>query len=286
MNAPVTLLCVDAGNSMVKLMPCRSSQSVDWQVAERAIHRAPSSEWVRVEQALMHLRNAVPADLLGFGTPPVVLLCSVLGAEFEAVLRAACKALGWPLQVMQVRGNRLMHTLYEQPEQLGKDRWAACLAVAASTSFKSNLVVSFGTATTLDALVHHSLVAGPLASGCHTWLHLGGFIVPGVGTMLSSLANATAQLPKAGLAWAQWPQNTATAIGAGVARQQLSMVTHAMSLLQTSSTVESPALWCTGGYAEAMLPQLQAVVPTVNLFQHAVLRALLLEQQFHTGGTS
>ncbi|NJM31928.1 MAG: type III pantothenate kinase [Limnobacter sp.] len=91
----------------------------------------------------------------------------------------------------------LLQTRY-QADQLGTDRWLACLAVAAQTQVPINCVASFGTATTIDAVVESP--CNTTATPCtKRWEHLGGVILPGVDLMFGSLARHASQLPQAAL---------------------------------------------------------------------------------------
>src|SRR3990167_3616527 len=86
---------------------------------------------------------------------------------------------------------------YSAPSQLGSDRWAALIA-AWHLVRGTCLVVSSGTATTVDAL-------------SATGEFIGGLIMPGVDLMQRSLNDATAQLSPAQGADAAFPLNTAHA---------------------------------------------------------------------------
>jgi type III pantothenate kinase len=179
----------------------------------------------------------------------------VLGAGFEASLGDVCAQLGLVWCGVRVNEHPLVHSCYEVSSRLGQDRWAALLAVARSASGGGNglvqLVVSLGTATTLDALVHASLLGEGLAAGAE-WVHLGGFIIPGAKTMLSSLHAQTVQLPEAELSVAGWPVNTQDAIGAGVAEAQAAMVARCVEHLRQAYAHE-PVVSVSGGDAEFMV---------------------------------
>jgi type III pantothenate kinase len=71
---------------------------------------------------------------------------------------------------------------YDQAEQLGTDRRAMALGAHQMFPGKNVLVVSAGTATTID-----------LITPSH---HMGGWIFPGMALMANSLNLNTAQLPK------------------------------------------------------------------------------------------
>ena len=70
---------------------------------------------------------------------------------------------------------------YENPQQLGIDRWLSLLAVAQLYPNKNVLIIDAGTATTIDLLA---------ASG----QHLGGWILAGVSTLFNSVINETVKV--------------------------------------------------------------------------------------------
>jgi len=77
---------------------------------------------------------------------------------------------------------------YENPQQLGVDRWLAMVAARQLSLDKACLIVDCGTAVTLDVLNQRGV-------------HQGGWIVPGLQTMRSSLqqnAHALQQLQQNG----------------------------------------------------------------------------------------
>ena len=90
---------------------------------------------------------------------------------------------------------------YSAPSQLGSDRWAALIA-AWHLVRGTCLVVSSGTATTVDAL-------------SATGEFIGGLILPGVELMQRSLNDATARLNTAQGTYAAFPRNTADAMFSG-----------------------------------------------------------------------
>ncbi len=141
--------------------------------------------------------------------PPAaaVRIASVAGAAVDA---AVTRWLGsaWGLEP------RFLHTTaaaggvsngYENPAQLGVDRWLALLAARRLTSGPC-LVVSAGTAITIDAL---------LADG----RHLGGLILPGLNLMAGALGRNTAGVPdtpyKGVLLPGFFGHNTADGVGTG-----------------------------------------------------------------------
>lgn len=91
--------------------------------------------------------------------------------------------------------------LYETPSQLGADRWAALIGARARHKGPC-LVVSAGTATTIDLLLADGRFAG-------------GLILPGEYLMRKALSRDTAQLPLAEGEAREEPRNTIDAIVTG-----------------------------------------------------------------------
>lgn len=259
MSKPSALLCIDAGNTLVKWCVHRNASLPLLAVAQQ--WSKPTAEF-----KLVDLPGQVDA----------VLLSNVLGPEFEESLRKQCIDRKTDLHVLKVNANSQLQSAYDNPAQLGKDRWAACLAVAQASNAPVNLVVSFGTATTLDALVKKG----------DAWQHLGGFIVPGVQTMLSSLHNNTAELPKVDfntleLGHFEWPGNTQQAIAAGVGRMQIAWVQSLVDELKRTHG-QPPAVWFSGGFAA----QMQSLYPAAQLLEHAVFKGLVFDYRMQHGGAA
>lgn len=171
------LLLVDAGNTRVK-----------WALVDNAPD-APQAlgEWPqagRVEHAqLGQLVSAWRGKSIAR-----VLLSNVAGESVrDAIEQVLFQAIGMqpvPLvrfvSVPELGGIR---NAYRDPSQLGCDRFASAIGAHALFPGEPLLIVTSGTATTIDALT---------ADG----VFLGGMILPGLGLMASSLARNTAQLPQ------------------------------------------------------------------------------------------
>jgi type III pantothenate kinase len=80
--------------------------------------------------------------------------------------------------------DRVLHNAYNEPAKLGVDRWLAMLG-AYAMSPTAALVVSVGTAMTLDAFTH---------AANNESRHLGGMIVPGPDLMMQSLMRNTSDI--------------------------------------------------------------------------------------------
>ncbi|MDH4395673.1 MAG: type III pantothenate kinase [Limnobacter sp.] len=200
-------------------------------------------------------------------------VCHVLGTSFFAQLDAALQLekAGLTLRAPVVGQHAMLNTNYSDPTKLGQDRWVACLAVLGLTehSLESavNCVVSFGTATTVDALVR-------TGSAGDASVHLGGVIFPGLDLMLDGLHRNTAQLPKAHMQFEKWPTSTESAIASGVIRAQWSAVEGFVRDLEAQSN-QTCRLWVHGGHAETLLAFLpDALSPKLVRLQDAVFHGL------------
>lgn len=136
---------------------------------------------------------------------------------------------------------------YAEPERLGADRWAALLGAHVLAGGKPCLVVSAGTATTIDRLD---------ADGTFP----GGVILPGFDMMRSALAGNTAQLPLVDgefIAPPAVPTRTGNAIVTGCMHAQLGAIERLFAPLAAT-----PGALCllTGGGAPRLLPALRLPV--------------------------
>jgi type III pantothenate kinase len=265
------LLCIDTGNTFVKWC-LHACVNVRFEQPSAFFSHA-TAEFKPFSGSLSALQQHLAPGLNSTHAVQAVLLSNVLGPDFEQSVRSVCEAAGVPLHVLTVNRHAEIQSAYETPATLGKDRWAACMALSEVSQVKVNLLVSFGTATTLDVVVKNT-----------HWQHLGGFIVPGVETMLRSLNSNTAELPKVQLdstGTNSWPVSTQQAIGRGVGRIQKAMVDSVAAQLQ-SEYGSPPAIWLTGGFAPAM----QVHLPQATLLEYAVFKGLVLDYRLAQKGAT
>lgn len=142
---------------------------------------------------------------------------------------------------------------YENPVQLGSDRWAALVA-AWHLVGGSCLVVNCGTATTVDALSNEGEF-------------LGGLILPGVELMQRSLCGATARLEAGQGKYAAFPRNTADAMYSAAVQATCGAVERQQGLLGDVPVVLS------GGAADALRERLKL---PLRLEDNLVLQGLQL----------
>lgn len=209
-------LLIDSGNTRIKLGWCHPLTGVreDQAVSLHADQLDQLASWLEAAHApLQAFANQKGVQAIGV---------NVAGPQVQAQIDAAVRRLGlgpvrWLQAQEQVFG---LHNDYEQASQLGADRWAALLGLSdllaqEHPDEQGALLISFGTATTIDLL-------GPAQNGIRHFL--GGSILPGPSLMLASLKQNTAQLPQAHGQTAAFPRNTQSAISTGVAAAQAGAV--------------------------------------------------------------
>lgn len=135
------------------------------------------------------------------------VVANVAGPQVGDAVLSALTLLGTPhVWVKSQPAQCGVRNLYDNPAQLGADRWAALIG-ARTLHAGACLVVCAGTATTVDVLDDEGNFQG-------------GLILPGVALMVRALAGNTAQLPLAEGKFAGLPRNTADAIVSGCLHAQ------------------------------------------------------------------
>nr|WP_315593439.1 type III pantothenate kinase [uncultured Cupriavidus sp.] len=184
----MSTLLIDIGNTRLKWAWCDDGPApvlagalpTPWQHAGAATHAAPAER-----EALVGAWQRLSA-----GKPPAVWLANVAGPalarEVEALLS---EAFGTAVSLQWVRTSAAHGDLlngYREPAQLGVDRWVGSIGAHRWLPGETLLIVTAGTATTLD-------IVTATTDGAR---FEGGLIVPGLALMLGTLARNTAQLPE------------------------------------------------------------------------------------------
>ncbi|MGH8336955.1 MAG: type III pantothenate kinase, partial [Gammaproteobacteria bacterium] len=146
---------------------------------------------------------------------------------------------------------------YQNPAQLGADRWAAMLA-AHQRHRGPVCVIGCGTAITVDTLTREGR-------------HLGGLIAPGLGVMHRALADAAAAIafePDAQVTL--YASDTRSAVSAGIVYAAAGFIERAATQIRAQQGAETEFL-LTGGDAGQLQPQLQG---RFTLAPHLVLEGL------------
>jgi type III pantothenate kinase len=178
-----------------------------------------------------------------FTPPSKVIASNVAGAERMRIFSAYWKSRNVPLRLTQAsREAAGVLNLYERPEQLGSDRWAAMIGAWHRTR-GACLVVSAGTAVTIDTLNERGEFVG-------------GMILPGKRLMQGSLVAGTHALEEFAGQAVDFPRNTADAATSGIATALSCTVQMACQRLAATGAKSPPCL-LTGGDAEWLSGQLQ-----------------------------
>lgn len=176
-------------------------------------------------------------------TPDKVIGCNVAGESQIVGLAQYWRTRG--LEISWVKSSAMscgVANQYEQPGQLGADRWAALIG-AWNKVHRPCLVVSAGTAMTIDMLD---------AKG----RFIGGQILPGKRLMQESLVSRTHALEAEVGQVKECPLNTADAMASGIAGSLVLPIESAFRRLESWAGSE-PACLITGGDADWLAGQLQ-----------------------------
>lgn len=215
-------LLLDAGNTSLK-----------WAVVEEghwhATGRCDYADWSSLTAQL-----SAGADSF---------IASVASAAHEQQIAARLEAAGIPANWLAAEaGFGEVKNAYQDPRQLGVDRWMALIAARQHTC-DAVLVVSVGTAMTVDALS---------AAG----MFMGGVIVPGVRLMRQSLQEGTARIDDATGDWQAFPRATADAVQSGIVAALCGAIAQQHARLAEVAG-SAPRCLLTGGDAETVLSHLR-----------------------------
>jgi type III pantothenate kinase len=194
--------------------------------------------------------------------PDKIVASNVAGPDVRALVEDACGLWSAGIQWVVAEVSRCgVHNGYENPTQLGSDRWAALVA-ARSIAPEGCVVVNAGTALTVDALS---------ADG----VFLGGMIIPGLTAMRRALAESTAAVAVEGGGLRVFPANTADAVYSG-ALSALAGAVGRMAGALSKEQGREPVCLLSGGDAELLQPLLSGKATIVdNLVLEGLIRIAL-----------
>lgn len=272
---------LDAGNTRIKWRVTNTQNQTFVDQSQQSFATAD----LQSSEGFPQLAQQLAATATQFSCSEI-WVCHVLGAGFMQRLEGAILGLnsGLTLRAPLSGQSAKLHSFYEDPSRLGLDRWMACLACLELDGLENTLhcVVSFGTATTIDAVVKSQCLQ-PGRTTSKQAVHLGGVIIPGVDLMRDSLHINTAQLPQVQIQYQRWPTSTESAIASGIVRAQWSAVLSFVNDLEAefgqSARLgqDGPCkVWVHGGHAQALLPFIPADLShNVQPLHDAVFRGLI-----------
>lgn len=227
------ILCLDAGNSRLK---CGLHDGGGWRMQGALAY-----------DAFDDLVAELPAP------PTRIVACNVAGAAVRQRIEALADRLALPLDWLLGSAAACgLRNAYDQPEQLGADRWAAAIG-ARGLQPGPCVVVMAGTATTIDLLDGEDRFRG-------------GLILPGLALMRAALARNTADLPHAEGHYRAVPTNTDDAIVSGAIHATLG----AIERMRATLGADAPCL-LSGGAAFELAPHLP---PPCRQIDNLVLEGL------------
>ncbi|MDD4977325.1 MAG: type III pantothenate kinase [Gallionella sp.] len=222
-------LMIDAGNTLIKSAVLAGD------------------EWLHLTPVPTAEADTMTARVAHIPEVSEVWVSNVAGDEVAAHLAAACKSRGWTMYLIGSKKQQCgVSNAYKVVERLGSDRWASLIA-AWQMNKAPTLVVTCGTATTIDAL-----------SGQGEFL--GGLILPGLALMQSSLIDATAKLIHDAGRYAEFPVNTADAIWSGALQATCGAIQRQYALLNDANA----QILLSGGAAQELQELLGIPAQTVR----------------------
>ena len=228
-------------------------------------------KWALVGNRGVHAHGAVPNAEIGSlavrdwqNMPRPVRAVGVNVAGEAARVRVEGQLSRWRMPIAWIHASSEacgVRNGYEQPAQLGADRWASLVAarqrVMEAGPPQPAIVVNAGTAVTVDALDEHGMFRG-------------GMILPNMRLMLRALADNTAALKVPPGSYAEFPANTADALYTGAVRA----ICGAIELTRARLPHEGRPAMCflAGGAASELAPHLTGPLELVdNLVLEGVL---------------
>ncbi len=213
------ILCLDCGNTRLK-----------W-----GLHSG--SDWVAA--------GTLPTDdvdALRSCLPATTNIKQAIGCNVASPLTCAAIEAALPLSVDWIKARATqcgVTSRYDDPAQLGADRWAALIG-ARGLHRGACVVVSAGTATTIDLLDADGVFQG-------------GLIMPGLALMHAALASNTARLPHEPGHYQALPRNTHDAITSGTIYSTLGSIERMFSFI-----AQEPDALCmlSGGSAEVLAQEI------------------------------
>jgi len=234
------ILAIDVGNSRIK-----------WGLAEQV--DAAAVHWHATGAVALAQIELLAETWSTLPPPSRVAIANVAGAAVAQRIEKVAMRFGVPPLWIRAQASACgVVNRYDDPTQLGCDRWAALVA-AWNRVHGPCLVVNAGTATTIDLLAS----AGEFR---------GGVILPGVALMKKALAENTAGLALLEGHHCAEPRNTADAIESGCREAQAGAIMRMVSRLPGGA----PCL-ISGGDARAIASLLDF---TATVVEHLTLEGI------------
>ncbi len=230
---PLPLLLADVGNSLIKVLVTRRGESSDG--AQFLRFAVQNGEIIPLDDSLLALNDLKLRE--GWPVHAISVNDRLLELFRQYLARLSLRLLVVPKRPLRVRFDRYRFS------ELGADRVALVEAAAAQWPRENLIVVSAGTAVTVEVLSKDGVYEG-------------GYILPGLQTKLSALHERTARLPAielkdidaaAMLEAELLGQDTQTAMLRGVLRETAFALQGLRTELKARSSTGDWQVVCTGG---------------------------------------
>ena len=240
------ILAIDAGNSRVK-----------WATHDGA--KFIGDGWVAYAEF-----DKLDGQWAGLPPPSSIVIGNVAGDDIGKKLSALCAR--WkvePRWACSVRSQAGVFNRYEQPSQLGVDRWAALIGARGVCS-GACVVANAGTAMTIDALGKQGEF-------------IGGIVVPGFDLMHEALAANTARLSAERGTFFDFPRTTRDAITSGAIQALCGAVERVRNAMLLAGH-EDPELIVSGGAGEIVARHIGRPVRVIDKLVLEGLVRIAMEQ--------
>jgi len=245
----MAILTIDSGNSYIK-----------WGLRD-------NNRWIKKGKVHYLDASLLKNHFIAFPKPIAIIVSHVgkivIRNELEQTLTSIFSLE--PYWIVAQKNGFGISNHYNDPRQLGSDRWAALIAAWEKNNHHACLVVNVGTAMTVDALSDQGEF-------------LGGIIVPGNHLILESLFSGTQLENQKRGCYENFPLNTGDAIQSGVIHCLVGAIERMHNLL--SNQLESLEIKCvmSGGGANKLTPYIKLPMLAVD--------ELVLEGLAIIGGSS
>ena len=203
------------------------------------------------------------------------IISNVAGPHVAALLQTKCQSLGLHAHFAKASVAACgVYNHYDDPTQLGTDRWSAVIA-AWQLLHAPCIVVNVGTAVTIDALLPK----------LNESVFLGGFILPGLHLMQQALVSGTQGISQGFISQKQhklesFASNTADAIYNGACLAITGAIVAASNQLLEQlapNAIAQPKIILSGGDASLLRPLLLKQLPIAFANQVLLCDTLVLQ---------
>ena len=215
------ILLLDAGNSRLKWALCDELKH---------LHQFGSTHYPNLDVFENMVKQINPEAVYGV---------AVCGTVKQAMVESACPVkILWQTSEAQTLG---IMNHYQNPAELGSDRWFNVLGARGFSAEDALVVVSCGTATTIDVLTADN----------H---YLGGSIIPGIHLMHTALNRHAAQLKRALGQFQDVAKNTPDAMATGIIDATCGAIERQKNRLALMNSEHNVKIILTGGGANVLHP--------------------------------